>query len=186
MRSPSADWRFRMIYEENYEPIRSYSLRRVPVDDVNDVLADVFLAVWRRIDDVPSGDAARLWLYGVARNCVANSQRSRRRSHRLRAKLAAGPPQSVSSAETVVVRNESADEAFFALEKLKPLDREMVQLRVWEELSSDEIAEVVGSTPAAVAMRLSRAHKRLNRILTDDQKRTVTVRPHRMKGGESP
>jgi len=185
MRNPSADGRFRMIYAANHEPIRSYCLRRVPLDDVNDVMADVFLAMWRRIDDVPSGEAAKLWLFGVARNCVANSQRTTRRSRRLRAKLAAVPLTFTSSPEAAIVRNESADEAIAALEQLKPLDQEIVQLRVWEELSSEEIAEVVGSTTTAVDMRLSRSRKRLNQILTDDQKRFASVRPHRVKGGES-
>ncbi len=185
MRNPSVDGRFRMIYEANYEPIRSYCLRRVPADDVSDVMADVFLAMWRRIDDVPMGDASRLWLYGVARNCVANSQRTTRRSRRLRAKLASVAPESAASTETIVVRNESAEEVFEALETLKPLDQEMVQLRIWEELSSAEIGEIVGLKATAVDMRLSRARKRLNQILSDDQRRFTSVRPHRMEGGES-
>ncbi|MEN8040639.1 MAG: sigma-70 family RNA polymerase sigma factor [Actinomycetota bacterium] len=185
MRNPSADGRFRTIYQANYEPIRSYCLRRLPVDDVNDVMADVFLVMWRRINDVPEGDAARLWLYGIARNCVANSQRTTRRSRRLRAKLAAMPGEPSVSPEVVVVRNESADEALLALETLKPLDQEMVQLRIWEELSSIEIGEVVGLKPTAVDMRLSRARKRLNQILSDDRTRFWSVRPHRMEGGES-
>ncbi len=185
MRNPSVDGRFRMIYDANFEPIRSYCLRRVPVDDVNDVMADVFLATWRRISDVPDGDAARLWLYGVARNCVANSQRSTRRSFRLRAKLASAPDELVSSPETIVVRNDSAEEALVALETLKPLDQEIVQLRIWEELSSKDIGEVVGLRPTAVDMRLSRARKRLNQILSHDRNRFASVRPHRMEGGES-
>lgn len=185
MRNPSADMGFRRIYEANYVPIRSYCLRRVSVDDVNDVIADVFLAMWRRIDDVPADDAARLWLYGVARNCIANSQRATRRSRRLRAKLASIAKESAASPETVVVRNESADEALLALEALKPLDQEMVQLRIWEELSSAEIGEIVGLKATAVDMRLSRARKRLNQILSEDQRRFSSVRPHRVKGGES-
>lgn len=185
MRNPSADGRFRTVYEANYEPIRSYCLRRVPVDDVNDVMADVFLALWRRIDDVPMGAAARLWLYGVARNCVTNSQRTTRRSRRLRAKLASLPSEPAASPETIFVRNELAEEALFALESLKPLDQEMVQLRIWEELSSAEIGEVVDLKATAVDMRLSRARKRLNQVLSDDQTRFRSVRPHRMKGGES-
>ena len=185
MRNPSADGRFRMIYEANYESIRSYCLRRVPVDDVNDVMADVFLAMWRRIDDVPMGDAARLWLFGVARNCAANSQRTTRRSRRLRVKLASIRVDPAMSPETVVVRNESAEDALLALETLKPLDQEMVQLRIWEELSSAEIGQVVGLNATAVDMRLSRARKRLNRLLSDDRNQFTNDRPHRMEGGES-
>lgn len=185
MRQPSSDGRFRMVYDANYEPIRLYCLRRVPVDDVNDVMADVFLAMWRRIDDIPMGDAARLWLYGVARNCIANTQRTTRRSRRLRAKMASTPLEAASSPETIVVRSESAEEALHALETLKPLDQEIVQLRIWEELSSAEIGGIVGLKPTAVDMRLSRARRRLNQVLSIDTNNFESVRPHRRKGGES-
>lgn len=84
--NPSADVRFRKIYDNSFEAMRSYCLRRVPVSDVNDVLSDLFLVVWRKIDQVPQGDEARLWLYGVARRVVLNNQRSRRRGNRLFAK----------------------------------------------------------------------------------------------------
>ena len=40
---PGADVRFRKIYDNNFEAMRSYCLRRVPVSDVNDVLSDLFL-----------------------------------------------------------------------------------------------------------------------------------------------
>jgi DNA-directed RNA polymerase specialized sigma24 family protein len=44
-----------------------------------DAAADVFLSSWRRLDDLPDGDAARVWLYATARRVIANHQRSKRR-----------------------------------------------------------------------------------------------------------
>jgi DNA-directed RNA polymerase specialized sigma24 family protein len=43
------------------------------------VIAETFLTAWRRLDDVPAGDEARLWLYGVARRMLANQRRGARR-----------------------------------------------------------------------------------------------------------
>ena len=42
--------------------------------DVQDAVADVFLAAWRRLDDLPEGDAARVWLYATARKVIANQR----------------------------------------------------------------------------------------------------------------
>jgi RNA polymerase sigma factor (sigma-70 family) len=103
----------------------------------------------------------------------------------LRAKIASTPLEVVSSPETIVVRSESAEEALHALETLKPLDQEIVQLRIWEELSSAEIGGIVGLKPTAVDMRLSRARRRLNQVLSIDTSNFESVRPHRRKGGES-
>jgi DNA-directed RNA polymerase specialized sigma24 family protein len=42
---------------------------------VQDAFADVFLTAWRRLDDVPEGDAARVWLYATARRVIADQRR---------------------------------------------------------------------------------------------------------------
>src|SRR5580704_6064903 len=72
--------RFETIYAANCGPILGYVLRRTRNgDDAADVVAETFLTAWRRLDDVPPGDQARLWLYGVARRVLANHQRGERR-----------------------------------------------------------------------------------------------------------
>jgi RNA polymerase sigma-70 factor, ECF subfamily len=47
--------------------------------DAQDAAAEVFLTAWRRLDAVPEGEAARVWLYATARRVIANQLRSRRR-----------------------------------------------------------------------------------------------------------
>jgi DNA-directed RNA polymerase specialized sigma24 family protein len=43
-----------------------------------------FLTMWRRIDEVPEGDAALVWLYGVAYRVIGHQWRSVKRRSRLR------------------------------------------------------------------------------------------------------
>ncbi|HSH59182.1 MAG TPA: sigma factor, partial [Acidimicrobiales bacterium] len=65
--------RFHRIYDTNYERILGYALRRTAtVEDAYDVVSETFLTAWRRLDDVPDGERARLWLYGTARNVLTN------------------------------------------------------------------------------------------------------------------
>lgn len=47
--------------------------------DAEDAVAQVFLIAWRRLDELPEANAARLWLYATACRVIANQRRSSRR-----------------------------------------------------------------------------------------------------------
>jgi len=134
-----------------HEPLRRYALRRVDPADVDDIVADTLLVLWRRLDDVPAG-AELPWCYNVARNCVANLRRSALRRERLVHRLAIEPPVAV---------DEPAPDVAAALAALSAKDREVVLLWAWEELAPREIAIAVGTSANAVSLRLSRAKRRL-------------------------
>ena len=163
--------------------MRSYCLRRVPVSDVNDVLSDLFLVVWRRIDELPQGDETRLWPYGTARHVIANSERSRRRANRLFAKAIGRKEPEAPDPETIMLESDLAGEVMSAMKKLRPADQEILRLRVWEELPSADIGSVVGLSAAAVDTRLSRIRKSLRRSL-DAPQLISTDRPPLAQGGE--
>ena len=165
---PSSDARFRRLYEEHYADIRSYCLRRLPSHAAADAAAEIFTVAWRRLDKVPAGSEARLWLYAVARNVVSNQYRSRARARRLRSKMEqeTAPTPVTSTVESVVVRRSEYQAALDAIGHLKPVDQEVLRLRVWEDLSHAMIGEVLGLSAHAVEMRFHRAIKRLGRLLT--------------------
>jgi RNA polymerase sigma-70 factor (ECF subfamily) len=56
--------------------------------DAQDAAAEVFLVAWRRLDALPEGDAARVWLYATARRVLANQRRASRRRAALHERLA--------------------------------------------------------------------------------------------------
>ncbi|WP_346433485.1 RNA polymerase sigma factor [Nonomuraea composti] len=89
--------RFEELYTEHYGAVSAYVHRRTDhPDDTADLLAETFTTVWRRLGDLPPGDQARLWLYGVARRVLANHRRGQSRrtalAQRLRDELAAWRP----------------------------------------------------------------------------------------------
>ena len=57
-------------------------------------------------------------------------------------------------------RRNPADDFLVALSNLRQRDRELIQLRFWDDLDDDEAAEVVGSTREAVRERLAHAGTR--------------------------
>lgn len=150
--------RFEALYAANHAPILGYALRRTgSPDDAADILAETFLTAWRRLDELPPGDDAKLWLYGVARRVLANYYRGERRrsalADRLRAELAGSyvPPE---------FDGESAKIAE-ALRRLPQQQRELLALDAWEGLDYGEIAIVLGCSRNAVRIRLHRARIRL-------------------------
>ncbi|MFC0861947.1 RNA polymerase sigma factor [Sphaerimonospora cavernae] len=152
--------RFEAIYDAYYPAIHQYAARRTgSPDDTADVIAETFLTAWRRVDDVPEGEKALLWLYGVARRVLANQRRGAVRraalAERLRAELAAERP--VTPVELEHVRA--------AFDELPERDREVLALACWEGLTGEQIAEVVGGTAIAARTRLHRARRRLTATL---------------------
>ncbi|MET8339713.1 sigma-70 family RNA polymerase sigma factor [Streptosporangium canum] len=155
--------RFVQIYEHAYRPILGYVLRRCQdPDDAADVVAETFAVAWRRINEIPPGDEARLWLYGVARKALANHRRGERRHERrtaaLREQIAAspalaGPPPAEYTQLGRVFRSLNDD------------DRELLSLVAWEKLDTEQVARTLGITRNAVRVRLHRARKRFARAL---------------------
>lgn len=157
MGSPEPRQRFEEIYQAHYPAIAAYVTRRTSSpDDIADVIAETFTTAWRRLGDVPDGDAARLWLYGVARRTLANHHRaeSRRTALGLRLRAELG-----TWAESVV--DQAPDAAREAFMRLSGDDRELLALVGWEGLGIAEIAKVLGTSRGAVRLRLHRARKRL-------------------------
>ncbi len=80
--------RFSELYRAQFEAVLRYALRRTDPETARDVAAETFLVAWRRLDSLPADQAqAAPWLYGVARNVLANADRSQRRAERVTAKL---------------------------------------------------------------------------------------------------
>lgn len=153
---------FRSLHARTADEVARFALRRSPTTaDADDVVSETFLVAWRRRETVPEPPEDVLWLYGVARNVLANAGRSARRVERLRARLAAEPAPAPIETTT-----ELGDVAL-ALRRLPTLDAELLCLLAWEGLSHAEAAVVLGSTENAVALRASRARRALRTLLTD-------------------
>lgn len=158
--------RFERIYAANHAAITGYVLRRTDSpDDAADVIAETFLACWRRLNDVPDGDSARLWLYGVARRVLANHHRANRRrtalADRLRADLAAAYRARERSGELTTITA--------AFRSLPAADQELLALAAWERLTTRQIAAVLGCSPNAVRIRRHRARRRFTALLATGQ-----------------
>jgi len=154
---------FRAVYDANYPRVLGYVLRRTASrEDAEDVVAETFLTAWRRLEQVPPGCGTRPWLYGVARNALANQRRGERRRGRLTGLL---------HAEAILPSSHPADAdsevawVAAAFARLGDDDRELLALAAWERLDPGEISTVLGCSRNAARIRLHRARRRLAREL---------------------
>lgn len=179
---PTAEARFATIYERHYRHVYAYCRRRTTSDRVDDAVAEVFLVAWRRISDVPEGDATLPWLYAVAYRALRNTWRSASRASRLEQRLAALGMDSVVAVEDFVITRHESRQVLTALSRLRETDREILLLSIWEGLSHSEIAIVLDVSVEAARQRLSRARKNLVRE-HDRTQRTGAKPPVAQKGG---
>jgi RNA polymerase sigma-70 factor (ECF subfamily) len=133
-------------------------------------VSEVFLVAWRRIEDVPDGDAALPWLYGVARRVLSNGRRTRERYLGLASKLG-GLRQTHSDVEGEVVGRSGAATALAALARMKEQDQEVLRLSAWEELSNRDLGAALGCSENAATLRLHRARRRFRRELMKEARR---------------
>ncbi|WP_411140479.1 RNA polymerase sigma factor [Streptomyces sp. x-80] len=179
----STDDAFADAYRAHYWAVSRFVARRLDgqAHDVEEVVAEVFSIAWRRRAELP--DSPLPWLYGVARNCLANTVRGLGRYRRLLNRL--GHHETTRSRQTVPSpdADRPGDWVHEALARLSPTDREVLRLTAWEELTLDELAVTLGCSQSAAAMRLHRARGRL-RTQIDRMQTTVTV-PARAGGRRS-
>lgn len=163
--SDDAEAHFRALYEATYDDLVRFVQRRVHPSHAEDLAAETMLVAWRRFDELPAqrGDA-RAWLFGIARHLMLNARRGERRRTALQVRIAdtAFVRTATDDADVVASRVDLAR----AWRLLATQHQEALALSVWDDLTSAEAATVLGISPVAYRLRLSRARRAL-RALTD-------------------
>lgn len=153
---------FRALFDEHLTGLWRFARRRCgTTTEADDVVAETFLVAWRRREDVPDGDAARLWLFGCARRILANQRRSASRQQRLQGRLRALSPGMTSPDGAEAFIDGLDHPVLAALGALSPEDRDLLIMRAWDGLTVTDMAAVLGITANAVSVRLTKARARL-------------------------
>ena len=158
--------RFEALYRVHADRVHSYARRRSDVSTADDVVAEVFVVVWRRLDEVP--DQPLGWLLGVARRVLANRRRAADRAAALHERLASSTPRSQAPP---AIADERVSKA---LADLSEQDRELLLLNVWEGLGQAELAGALGVRRGTIAVRLHRARQRFALALAAQDEDSMT------------
>ena len=135
-----------------------YFVRRLLGDDcpIDDVLQNVWLAVFGRLPCLRSPAAFRVWLYRIARNHACTALRRRRRWADL-----PDDDLAVPADDQPAFTREQAGLIHVCLGRLKPVHREVLVLRFVEGMAYEQIAEVVGCPVGTVRSRIHHAKSAL-------------------------
>jgi RNA polymerase sigma factor (sigma-70 family) len=174
---------FESLYTATWRDILGYALRRIRDEaGAADVAAEVFAVAWRRRTEIPPPPRDRLWLFGVARLTVANHRRGETRRARLATVLREQIAELVPDPAAAVLARQDAAVVLDGLRQLDPVDRELLTLVAWEQLSPTEAAVVVGINASTARVRLHRARNRLRRLLDEPTQRHTTIGHVRVNG----
>ena len=163
-RSLGAGEAFAELYDRHAAAIFRFVARRLGDQAAEDVIADTFLAAFRRRDryDLSRRDA-RPWLYGIAVNVIGKHRRAEVRLLRALARTGVDPSADVDleRADDRIAAGSLRRQLAFALAALPAEHRDVLLLVAWAELSYEEVALALQIPPGTVRSRLSRARRRV-------------------------
>lgn len=156
-----ADHRFEALFRDYHRVILSAAYNRLnDRRDAEDAAAEVFSAAWR-LRANPGMVFTLPWLYGTLRNIVGHEYRRRVRTAARLEKVARNAANSTPDAAA----DDDARDVQRAILNLDAVDRELIWMAYWEELTGEEIAAILGCSHAALRVRLHRARRRLRAAL---------------------
>ena len=147
---------FGSLYDRYARVVHGVLLARVARDEVEDLVQDVFLTAWRRLDDLRDPAAFGGWIAMIARNRATDFHRRSTDFVEL--------PESLP-ARAAVSAHAEARAALEAIRSLPEAYRDTLVLRLVEGLNGPEIALRTGLTPASVRVNLHRGMKLLREKL---------------------
>ncbi len=148
---------------DRYAPmVHGMLLAKVPVNDADDLVQDVFLHAMKKLTSLKDNDAFGPWLATITRNFAIQFYRERSRRIKLKDKAI-----STSSRETIALR-EDALRILEVLRELPDAYQETLILRLVEGLTGPQISACTGLSPGSVRMNLYRGMKMLREKLGID------------------
>lgn len=142
--------RFGRLYEMYAPLVHGVLLARVPRDEVDDLLQDIFLHAMRKLHTLRNPTAFGPWIAMIARNRAMDFHRASRETVEIEENTAVAKPA-----------NRAAQEVLDFIRQLPDAYRETLVLRFVEGMTGPEIAVRTGLTPASVRVNLHRGMKLL-------------------------
>lgn len=157
------------LYFRSYPALHEYGMRLYADESLlEDCIHDLFLKIWTRRMHLAPVANVQAYLFAALRNGVysrirQNTQRSNREM------IAQDHFLMVFSAESEYIRKENhavrAKQVAAAIQSLSPRQQELIYLKYFEELSYEEIADIMQVKVKAIYKLSARAHEALRSLL---------------------
>ncbi len=142
--------------------LRRYLLRRVPPDDVDDVIQIVLIELWRCRDRYDPARSLEGWVLGIARMRAIDHLRAR---HRVTLPLDEAFGPALASVPSAADRIDQAHDVGKALAVLPQAQEQAIRLAYFGDLTQREIAESLDVPLGTIKARTARGLRRLGELL---------------------
>lgn len=155
------------LLDSLYPRLRAYVGRRMPAQVVEDAVSETMTRAVAGIGRFAWGPAGfDGWVFGIARNVVADHYRKSEREHRL-AGVGPAPLDPHEQPGDAVALGEDHAQLRRCFSLLSEAERELLELRVVAGLSAQQVAAVLDKRPGAVRSAQSRALSRLRQLMEE-------------------
>src|SRR6185437_5559633 len=161
--------RFAALYDRYAAQLYRYAYRRIGAAAAEDVVAEAFLAAFRRRHtyDLSRPDA-RPWLFGILTRELSHHERAERAHYRALARSAASATPADSPDEAIVDRvsaGATRNQLAAALAALPARDRDVLLLVAWGDFAYEDVARALDIPVGTVRSRLNRARRKVRDAL---------------------
>lgn len=175
---------FAAIFDRHFARVYRFFEWRVARDAADELAGEVFRVAFERRSsyDVERGDCLP-WLYGIALNLLRRHQRTQARHARAVARIPA-PPMSDGFVDDAVARVDASvmsAELTSTLEGLTEGERDVLLLVAWEDLSYEEVADVLRVPLGTVRSRLHRGRRKLREHIAANGEEQGDLDPQRVR-----
>jgi len=158
---------FAVLVKRYERPVRAVALDVLgDYHSATDVSQDAFVKAYEQLGGLRKPEAFGPWLMKITRRCALDSARRRPKETRLKIRL-----RRTAAIENPDGRlNEDKQRLLAAVVKLPGSEKQVVMLRYFGDNSVNDVANLLGRSVGTVTKQLSRAHRRLRKILERSEK----------------
>jgi RNA polymerase sigma-70 factor (ECF subfamily) len=152
------------LYEEYLPKIYRYVYYRVHhKQTAEDLTSTVFLKAASNFDKFKAGSLFGPWIYQIARNTLIDYSRTKKVTWDLDEAMGVASSEDLLLKTDITLKVQVVKET---LNQLNPLAKEVVMMRVWDELSHKEIAQILGISEDNSKVLFSRAAMNLKKLIS--------------------
>jgi|SRR5690606_14552687 len=162
---------FNFLLDRFWNEVYGFQLKRVRDEfEAEDITIETFARAFDKIDSFDSRYNFSTWLITISKNIQIDKFRSKNATHFPAATDASKDqikkiPDDSPTPEDQLIRDQNLTELLRFIKKLKPDYQEVIQLRYFQEMSYNEIAQELQESLSTVKVRLLRARKLLSEII---------------------
>lgn len=160
-------WALTELYRRYAAPVAGYVRARSPAEP-DDLVSEIFLSALTALDRFSGGESDfRGWLFTIAARRVVDDLRRRGRQLPTTAYDASDDARTVASAEDASLQRLGDEWARRVLDRLAPDQRDVLLLRVFADLTVEQVAQRLGKSVGAVKQLQRRGLAAVQRILAE-------------------